>query len=91
MSGDFNPEQKRYLEGFVAGMRSPRPRVRSAALRQQRVAQGLGLKRRKALQPNRLARRRASARARPRAQSGGKLSEQEKSSASCTPSMATSG
>ncbi len=64
MSGDFNPEQKRYLEGFASGLDAARARGNAAALPDQ--AEGIG--------PDAIhaqAQQRVLAR-------GGKLAEQEK-------------
>ena len=68
MSGDFTPEQKRYLEGFVAGLQIARPRARHG-----------GAAPRAAPQPSRPAPTPTHLRAQDRViKAGGKLSDQEK-------------
>jgi ferredoxin-nitrite reductase len=66
MSGDFNPEQKRYLEGFVAGLQIAKAARAGSAVEGAPAAESTG--------PDA-----AHLRAQDRAlRSGGKLSEQEK-------------
>ena len=77
MSGDFNPEQKRYLEGFVAGLQIAKAARAGSAVERS----GGGIDRPDA----------AHLRAQDRSQVGGKLSEQGNSSANSTRSTATSG